>query len=314
MASPGSSSGEDPDEIIYRQVEFSKAQHKRLATKVLIELFMFVCVVGILLASITAEELRRIHIWSLGLWRWCMLVMVTFFGLLVTKWFMHIVVFLIEMNFLLKKKVLYFVHGLKQCVQVFIWISLVLLTWVLFINHEVQRSKLAARFLNDVTWTLVSLLIGAFLWVIKTLLLSILASNFHVKSFFDRIQESIFHQYVLQTLSGPPLMEEAGKIGRSQSIGRFSFGSSTVKGGTEKEVIDMAKLHKMKQEKVSAWTMKILVDAVMNSRLSTISNSLDESFYDVKNERTGKEITNEMEATAAAYYVFKNVAASPCCK
>ncbi|KEH35881.1 putative mechanosensitive ion channel MscS, LSM domain-containing protein [Medicago truncatula] len=313
-ASPGSSSGEDPDEVIYRKVEFSKSQHKRLATKVLIELFMFVCVVGVLLASLTIEELKRIHIWSLGLWRWCMLVMVTFFGLLVTKWFMHIVVFLIEMNFLLKKKVLYFVHGLKQCVQVFIWISLVLLTWVLFINHEVQRSKLAARFLNDVTWTLVSLLIGAFLWVIKTLLLMILASNFHVKSFFDRIQESIFHQYVLQMLSGPPLMEEAEKIGRSQGVGRFSFGSTTVKGCTKKEVIDMAQLHNMKQEKVSAWTMKILVDAVMNSRLSTISNSLDESFYDVKNERTGKEITNEMEATAAAYYVFKNVAASPCCK
>jgi len=69
----------------------------------------------------------------------------------------------------------------------------------------------------------------------------------------------------------------------------------------------------MKQEKVSSWTMKILVDAVMNSRLSTISNSLDESFYDVENEQNDKEITNEMEATAAAYYIFKNVAASPSC-
>jgi hypothetical protein len=223
---------------------------------------------------------------------------------------------MIEMNFLLRKKVLYFVHGVKKYVQVFIWIGLILLTWTLFINHgvQVQRSKLAAKFLNDVTWTLVSLLIGAFLWVIKKFLLKTLALNFHVKSFFDRIQESIYHQYVLQTLSGPPLMDEAEKVGGSQSIGHFSFRSTTGKGGIKKEVIDMAKLHKMKQEKVSAWTMKILVDAVMNSRLSTISNSLDESFYDVKNEQTDKEITNEMEATAAAYYVFKNVAASPCCK
>jgi hypothetical protein len=316
MASQSSfSEDEDPDEIIYRKVEFSKGKHKiLLTTKVLIELFVFVCIAGSLLASLIVEELRRTEIWSLGLWRWCMLVMVTFCGMLFTKWFMHIVIFMIEMNFLLRKKVLYFVHGVKKYVQVFIWIGLVLLTWTLFINHGVQRSKLAAKFLNDVTWTLVSLLIGAFLWVIKKFLLKTLALNFHVKSFFDRIQESIYHQYVLQTLSGPPLMDEAEKVGGSQSIGHFSFKSTTGKGGIKKEVIDMAKLHKMKQEKVSAWTMKILVDAVMNSRLSTISNSLDESFYDVKNEQTDKEITNEMEATAAAYYVFKNVAASPCCK
>jgi hypothetical protein len=173
---------------------------------------------------------------------------------------------------------------------------------------------LAEKILDGVTWTLISLLIGAFLWVIKTLLLKILASNFHVKSFFDRIQESIFHQYVLQTLSGPPLIEDAEKVGGSQSIGHFSFRSAIGKGGTKKKVIDMAKLQRMKQEKVSSWTMKILVDAVMNSRLSTISNSLDETFYDVDNEQTDKEITNEMEATAAAYYVFRNVAASPSCK
>jgi len=313
MASPGAA-GEDPDEIIYKKVEFSKGKRKRLTTKVLIELFVFVCITGSLLASLTVEELKRTEIWSLGLWRWCMLVMVTFCGMLVTKWFTHIVVFLIEMNFLLKKKVLYFVHGLKKCIQVFTWIALVLLTWVLLINRGVQRSKLATKILDGVTWTLVSLLIGTFLWVIKTLLLKILASSFHVKSFFDRIQESIFHQYVLQTLSGPPLMEEAEKVGGSQSTSHFSFRSTTSKGSTKKEVIDMAKLHKMKQEKVSSWTMKILVDAVMNSRLSTISNSLDESFYDVENEQNDKQITNEMEATAAAYYVFRNVAASPSCK
>ncbi|CAK8568468.1 unnamed protein product [Lathyrus sativus] len=313
-ASPDSSDDEDPDETIYKKVEFSKGNRKILTTKVSIELFVFVSIAGCLLVSLAVEGLRRTVIWRLGLWRWCMLAMVTFCGMLFTKWFMHIVVFLIEMNFLLRKKVLYFVHGMKTCVQVFIWISLVLLTWTLLINHGVQRSKLAAKIMNDVTWTLASLFIGAFLWVIKTLLLKILASNFHVKSFFDRIQESIFHQYVLQTLSGPPLMEEGEKIGGCQSFGRFSFTSTTGKDGTKKEVIDMAKLHKMKQDKVSAWTMKILVDAVMNSRLSTISNSLDESFYDVKNEQTDKEITNEMEATAAAYYVFRNVAASPCCK
>ena len=311
MVSPGPA-GEDEDEIIYRKVELTKGKRKRVTTKVLIEWLVFVCIAGTLLASLTVDKLKETMIWDMGLWRWCVLVLVTFCGMLVTRWFMHIVVFLIEMNFLLRKKVLYFVHGLKKCVQVFIWLGLVLLTWVLLINRGVQRSKFASKILDGVTWTLLSLLIGAFLWLIKTLLLKILASNFHVKSFFDRIQESIFHQYILQTLSGPPLMEEAEKVGGSLSIGQFSFRSTKGKGGAKKEVIDMAKLHKMKQEKVSAWTMKNLIDAVTNSGLSTISNSLDESFDDAVTEQTDKEITNEMEATAAAYYIFRNVASPGC--
>ncbi|CAL0327147.1 unnamed protein product [Lupinus luteus] len=309
IASPGLG-GEDEGELIYRKVELSKGKRKRLTIKVLIEFFVFSFILANLVASLTVEKLKRTSIWGLRIWRWCVLLIVTFCGMLVTRWFMHFVVFLIEKNFLLRKKVLYFVHGLKKVVHVFIWLGLVLLAWELLINHGVQQSELATKVLDGVTWTLISLLIGAFLWLLKTLLLKILASNFHVKSFFDRTQEAIFHQYVLQTLSGSPLMEEAEKVGGSQSIGQFSFRSTTSKGTTKKEVIDMATLHRMKQEKVSAWTMKILVDAVMNSGLSTISNSLDESFYDGGTEQIDKEISNEMEAIAAAYHIFRNVACS----
>jgi hypothetical protein len=52
---------------------------------------------------------------------------------------------------------------------------------------------------------------------------------------------------------------------------------------------------------------------VMSTGLSTISNVLDESVDDGGGEQTDKEITNEMEATAAAYHIFRNVA-QPGCK
>ncbi|KAL4649230.1 hypothetical protein ACB092_01G000400 [Castanea dentata] len=282
---------DDQDEEIYRKVVLSKEKHRRLKTKVLVELTVFVCILVCLVASLTLERLKNFMVWGLEFWKWLVLVMVIFSGILVTKWFMHLIVFLIEVNFLLRKKVLYFVHGLKKSVQVFIWLGLVLLTWVFLFNGGVQQSKIATKILDYVTWTL-----------------------FHVNTFFDRIQESIFHQYVLQTLSGPPLIEQAERVGRSPSTGQLSFRSTknkkNSKGGKEKEVIDMAKLHKMKQEKVSAWTMKVLVDAVMSSWLSTISNALDESVDDGGGEQMDKEITNEMEATAAAYHIFMNVAES----
>lgn len=315
MASPGGPADEEDEEEVWKRVESSKQKmRRRVGAKAVIEWVAFLCILGCLIASLTVEKLEKTTIWSLEFWKWCVLVMVIFSGMLVTNWFMHVIVFLIERNFLLKKKVLYFVHGLKKSVQVFIWIALILLAWAFLFNRGVERSKTATKILGCITVTLMSLLIGSFLWLLKTLSLKILASNFHVSNFFDRTQESIFHQYVLQTLSGPPLIEEAERVGRSPSMGQLSF-RSTKKGKAtkEKKVIDMAKVHKMKQGKVSAWTMKVLVDAVTSSGLSTISNTLDESFADREVEQSDKEITNEMEATAAAYYIFRNVA-QPGCK
>ncbi|KAJ7966374.1 Mechanosensitive ion channel protein [Quillaja saponaria] len=311
MASPGESA-EDEDEIIYNKVELSKGKRKGITKKIWIELVGLMCIVAFLVASLTVIKLQSLLVWGLEFWKWCVLVIVTFCGMLVTNWFMHIVVFLIEMNFLLRKKVLYFVHGLKKSVQVFIWLSFILLTWVLLINRGVKRSKVVSKFLNFITRTIASLLIGAFLWLLKTLLLKILASNFHVNTFFDRIQESIFHQYVLQTLSGPPLIEEAAKIGRTPSVGQFSFRSTKGKWGQKIDYIDMGKLHKMKRENVSAWTMKVLIDGVTSSGLSTISNTLDETEGDGGARLEDKQITNEMEATAAAYHIFRNVAQPSC--
>ncbi|XP_008220553.1 PREDICTED: mechanosensitive ion channel protein 10-like [Prunus mume] len=308
MPSPGRVK-EQEDEEIYKKVKLSRDKHRKVKTKVLFEWVVFLGILACLVSSLTVEKLENFNMWGLEVWKWCVLVMVIFCGMLVTNWFMHFVVFVIERNFLLRKKVLYFVHGMKKSVQVFIWLALVLLTWLLVFNGgKVQRSKTSTKILNYVTWTLVSVLIGAFLWLLKTLLLKILASSFHVNTFFDRIQESIFHQYVLQTLSGPALIEEAERVGRSPSTGQLSFRTTKkAKAGKEKEVIDMGKLQKMKQEKVSAWTMKVLVDAVSTSGLSTISHTLDEMEHGGI-EQTDKEITNEMEATAAAYHIFLNVA------
>ncbi|KAG4194959.1 hypothetical protein ERO13_A06G082800v2 [Gossypium hirsutum] len=247
---------------------------KRVKPKVVIEWLIFLLLLGCLIASLTSDELQSTHFWGLKTWKWCVLVMVIFCGMLVTRWFMHLVVFLIEINFLLRKKVLYFVHGLKKSVQVFISLSLVLVTWVLLFL-DVERSKTATKILDYVTWTLVSILIGAFLWLLKTLLLKILASNFHMNKFFDRIQESVFHHYILRTLSGRPLMETDEKSPLHLTVSNAK---------------------------------RVLVDAITNSGLSTISNTLDESTYDEGAEQADKEITNEEEAQYAAHQIFSNAA------
>ena len=295
----------DENEEIYKKVKLHQGKRSVMNPLALLELLIFLAILCLLVVSLTIDTVKEHCIWGLEVWKWCVLVMVTLSGMFVTNWFMHIVVFIIERNYLLRKKVLYFVHGLKKNVQVFIWFSLVLVAWVFLFDDDDTRSRKTKKFLDKITWTIVSLLVGSIIFLVKTFALKVLASKFNVRNFFERIQESVFHQYILQTLSGPPLIEEAEKVGREPSTGHLSFTSTngTVK---EKKVLDMGKVHKMKQEKVSAWTMRVLMEAVGASGLSTISNTLDEVTH--RKEKTDKEITNEMEAVAAAYDIFNNVA------
>ncbi|XP_050220239.1 mechanosensitive ion channel protein 10-like [Mercurialis annua] len=303
-------SDEDDDDVedVVKKVQSLKDNNKKLGFKVVMQWIISICLLGFLIASLTVEKLEEYKIWGLEVWKWCVLVLVILSGMMVTTWFMNFIVLLIEMNFLLRKKVLYFVYGLKKSVRVFLWIGLVLIAWVLLFDSDMKRSKKARNILHGITYTLSALLIGSFLWVIKTLLLKILACSFHVNTFFDRIQESIFHQYVLQTLSGPPLIEEAEKIGKSSTTGQLSFRSTKKSKKKETKVIDMEKLYRMKQEKVSAGTMKTLVDAITHSRLCTLSDALKESVYGRNTKAYDNEIHNEMQAIAAAYHIFNNVA------
>ncbi|XP_056166698.1 mechanosensitive ion channel protein 10-like [Syzygium oleosum] len=300
----------EDDEEAYKtaNLKIQQMSGKKFPKVILVEWVAFVCIMGLLITSLTVHKLRDTCIWGLRLWRWCLLVLVIFCGRLVTEWLINIVVCLIEREFLLKKKVLYFVYGLKKGVQAFIWLGLVLLAWALLINHGVKRSRPTKKILNYVTRALASCLIGAAIWLIKTLLIKLLSSSFQCTRFFDRIQESLFHQYIVRTLSGLPLMEMAEMVGRSRSSGQLSFMKYNKEGAKKQaEVIDVEKLHKIKQDKVSAWTMKGLINVISVSGLSTLAESLEQS-DDEEAKQQDREITNEWEARAAAYQIFRNVA------
>ena len=88
--------------------------------------------------------------------------------------------------------------------------------------------------------------------------------------------------------------------------GRLSFKNSKKDKG-DKEEVNVEKLQKMKQEKISAWTMRGLIQVIQGSGLYTISNALEDCVDD-EGEQKDKEITNEWEAKAAAYRIFQNVA------
>ncbi|CAL0316232.1 unnamed protein product [Lupinus luteus] len=201
--------------------------------------------------------------------------------------------------------------------------------------------------LEYVTKILVCFLVGTLVWLVKTLVVKVLASSFHVSTYFDRIQESLFNQFVIETLSGPPLIELqkaeeaekkfAGEVQKLQNAGvhippglrETSF--STIQSGRLRsgvlprsqmfsrslskkpddgnDGITIDHLHKLNPKNVSAWNMKRLIKIVRFGALTTLHDKILGSTYENGNDT---EIRSEIEAKAAAKKIFLNVSRHDC--
>ncbi|XVF04422.1 hypothetical protein REPUB_Repub05bG0081200 [Reevesia pubescens] len=202
----GKSMEEEEDDPLLEEDLPDEYKKDKLSLLVLLEWLSLILIIAALVCSLTIPYLRERHFWKLMLWKWEVLVFVLICGRLVSGWIIRIIVFFIERNFLLRKRVLYFVYGVRKAVQNCLWVSLVLIAWHYLFDKKVERET-KSQFLRYVTKVLVCVVVGVMLWLVKTLFVKVLASSFHVSTYFDRIQDSLFNQYVIEILSGPPLIE-----------------------------------------------------------------------------------------------------------
>ncbi|CAN8271310.1 unnamed protein product [Cochlearia groenlandica] len=300
----------------------------------LLEWFSLVAIIAALACSLSIRSWKKIRVWNLHLWKWEVFLLVLICGRLVSGWGIRIVVFFIERNFLLRKRVLYFVYGVRRAVQNCLWLGLVLLAWHFLFDKKVQRET-KSKFLPYVTKILVCFLLSTILWLIKTLVVKVLASSFHVSTYFDRIQEALFNQYVIETLSGPPMIEMSRieeeeeraqeEIFKMQNAGAnlppdlcaaaFPPGKSgrvlnpklspVIPKTTNDSGISMENLHRMNPKNISAWNMKRLMKIVRHVSLTTLDEQMLETTYE---DESTRQIRSEKEAKAAARKIFKNVA------
>ncbi|PKI53338.1 hypothetical protein CRG98_026275 [Punica granatum] len=203
---PGKRPEEEEDDPFLEDDLPQEYKKGKLGLLTLLEFVSLLLIIAALVCSLAVPYLKHKRLWRLQLWKWVVMVLVLICGRLVSSWGIRIVVFFIERNFLLRKRVLYFVYGLRKAVQNCLWLGLVLIAWHFLFDKKVERAT-NSRNLQYVTKVLVCLLVGTIIWLVKTLVVKVLASSFHVSTYFDRIQESLFNQYVIETLSGPPLIE-----------------------------------------------------------------------------------------------------------
>ncbi|KAG4166725.1 hypothetical protein ERO13_A13G151200v2 [Gossypium hirsutum] len=189
----GKSMEEEEDDSLFDEDLPDEYKKDKLSFLVLLQWLSLILIIAALVCSLTIPYLRKKRLWDLMLWTWEVLVLVLICGRLVSGWIIRIIVFFIERNFLLRK---------RNC----LWLGLVLIAWHYLFGKKVQRET-KSDVLRFVTKIMICLVVGVMLWLVKTLLVKVLASSFHVSTYFDRIQESLFNQYVIETLSGPPLVE-----------------------------------------------------------------------------------------------------------
>lgn len=311
---------DDDDDLTkedYDQLNARYRQKKRkIGRRAILEFTALVAILCCLVCSLTISPLSHRRLWDIVLWKWCLIILVTFSGRLVSAWLVGATVFLIERDFMLREKVLYFVYGLRRSVQKCVWLGLVLLAWFFMFDHEVKAAtKPEYHELLDKLWrALVAFMVGACIWLVKILLVKVLASSFHVATFFDRMKESVFHHYILEALSGPPIQEEDGGVVVEEKkrlgvgvVRRSRTMPARVKEGGlgASRRIDMERLKGLSRRKASGWSVRRLVREVMASGpggLSTISQTVD---------RTAKELgemSSEWEARLCAHRIFKHVA------
>ncbi|XP_078154396.1 mechanosensitive ion channel protein 5-like [Carex rostrata] len=318
---------EDDDDLLMDSDMPDELMKTKFDIWTILQSLSLILIIAALVCSLVIPQLTRKTFRSLHLWKWVVLVLTLVCGRLVSGWFVRVAVFLIKQNFVLRKKVLYFVYGVKSAVQNCLWLSLVLISWHYFFDPKTSHSPV----LHYVSKTLLCLLVATVVRLIKTLLLKVLSASFHVSTYFDRIQEALFNQYVVETLSGPPVCEDNQTMVEVQRLhkagatmpsdhqsmklpaknksqrGKGIHLSRPLSGNKREEGITIDQLHKMNQSNISAWKMKRLIRIVRYGALTTLDKRTPLIAAETE-ENSSTHILNEHEAKITARKVFSNVA------
>ncbi|KAK1416477.1 hypothetical protein QVD17_32268 [Tagetes erecta] len=285
-----------PDE--YKKLSYSKWT--------LVQLISLILIIGFLACTLAITRFRNKKMYDLQWWKWEVMLFVVICGRLVSGCVIRILVFFVERRFLLRKRVLYFVYGLKKAVQNCIWLTLILIAWQCIFDKKVKRMSYGKKVLPFVTEIWISLLVGTLVWLLKTLLIEVLALNFHVSKYFDRIQDSLFNQFVIETLSSPPRVEVRNEDDWVIA-GLPSQFKATPRSGDKYNGISIDQLHKLNQKNISAWMMNRMMNAINTSVLTTVDEQVQDHVNGEEDE-IFKRITNESQAKVAAKKIFRNVA------
>ncbi|XP_074289771.1 mechanosensitive ion channel protein 10-like [Silene latifolia] len=318
---------QNDDNTTYDNKEIKKKQNakssnykmfdKETRRRVLCSCYLAICflAIGLCIASIKVRVFQEASLKGLRMWQWCLLIAALLSGPLLSYAIVKFIMLFIDRDFSIRENVIYYVVGLGESATVVLWFSMILVAWLWVVDEPsylglpqqdigVIKKKYATTF-HIITVTLVTLILGSFLWVLKDLVIMKAKSSFHIRRFFDRIKKALFHQYVIERLSQGSQAENSNSqddtdfvITSSSSYKTNSFRKVGL-GRKERRVVDLSSFEDVRQENVSCWGMKILIEEMIeNPSLKYYKYSQDEKKIECEN------IDGENEAILAAKTIF----------
>ncbi|WCJ42756.1 Mechanosensitive ion channel family protein [Euphorbia peplus] len=251
-----------------------------------------VCAVVFFIMSFTMDNFHKPVFWDLGLWKLCLLVFTIVCGRLISQLFTMLILFLIW-RFWVNERALYFGYGIRKSVMLFVWIGLVALAWILIVDRSSHKNEIA----NDVTRGLAGCLIGAFLWLVKTLLVKLVGSV-HATKLLDKTKEAICVRKLLISLL------EVGKKNEKQNGPEYV----PVSGSEESVDVVATKLFdkifdsdKLDRDRNTRRTMRELMNAIRGKKLLPLPHG-DEKDIDGDDKKPDEAAK---EASAHIFAILK---------
>eukprot|EP00899_Mesostigma_viride_P016302 jgi/Mesvir1/24673/Mv21967-RA.1 len=159
-----------------------------------------------------------------ALWKWASLLLSLSLGRLLISTVVLPLMYLIERLFVTKNRVIYYMASLKNPVINLFWMLGVLIVWVvLFEEHDLAGAYKA------VVTVLTIAVVTSFLLIVETVSVKVLASRFHLESYFARMQESVLSQRILMKLS--QFVEQPKRVLLPQMTSELHPTSAAAKSG-----------------------------------------------------------------------------------
>eukprot|EP00899_Mesostigma_viride_P021107 jgi/Mesvir1/28999/Mv17768-RA.1 len=130
------------------------------------------------------------------LWKWAVLVLSISLGRAVSCLIVLPTMYCIERFFVLKSRVIYFMASLKNPIINLFWFIALLIIWVLLFDEDNLSGGYGA-----VLTLLAITVVASFLMIVETITLKMIATRFHLQSYYTRMAESVHCQRILMLLS-----------------------------------------------------------------------------------------------------------------
>ncbi|GMH17603.1 hypothetical protein Nepgr_019444 [Nepenthes gracilis] len=192
---------------IYQKVQEFQETAVRLAKLVsVIRGRVLICILVWFVVNISVPSLRRKTVFGSQLWKWTLLAVIVTCGYSAISIASHVFLYSVTKTYNGKNDFVYYLRGLRRSISFTLYLVSVLSTWLFYFRSRDGLRGTKTHISNDVfdfmSWTLVSLLISALLWLLKTVLLLKWEAHAVYKRFRDRILRAGFQLYFLALISG----------------------------------------------------------------------------------------------------------------